>query len=147
MLSFSILRRIGVFPSQCELSKWTWWSFNLYRITIFTILVIVTVLMTVQLFVASDLTQLARTIDIWTIFWSGLYKWCFILIFNEDFAKFNTLLVQVHTQGSVIYGQLANRFTSKYLKPGQKVSTLYMFTGIISSILIVLSPLVTYPKG
>ncbi|KAL5239505.1 hypothetical protein ACI65C_006915 [Semiaphis heraclei] len=109
---------------------------------------LITFLMTVQMFVATDLTLLARTIDIWTMFFSGLYKWFYMTVFNNEFSQLKTALTQIQTQGSMAYGgRSADAFTANYLKEMQKISFWHMFSGMVAAFFIIVSPLLTYPKG
>ncbi|KAL4082200.1 hypothetical protein QTP88_030194, partial [Uroleucon formosanum] len=108
---------------------------------------LVTLLMMVQMFIATDLTLLARTIDIWTMFFSGLYKWFYMMMFNGEFAQLKTALTQIQTQGSAAYGRSADAFTANYLKQTRKVSSWYLISGMVATFFIIVSPLLTYPKG
>jgi hypothetical protein len=146
-LAYDILQWIGVFP-QWIWSKWKLWVYSIYRIMIFVMIALFTVLMTVQMFVATDLTILARTIDIWTMFLSGLYKWSCMSLFHEKFVKLKTKLIEIQVQGSVAFGRRsADIFTSNYLKQTQKVTFGYMMSGLVAAGFLIMSPLLTYPKG
>ncbi|VVC39900.1 Olfactory receptor, insect [Cinara cedri] len=104
--------------------------------------------MTVQLCLVTDLTMLARTIDVWTLFMSGIFKWVFMMVFNEEFAKLNSTLTQIHAQGRVAYGEYAaDEFEVEFMKPTRKITWWYMFTGLIVTTIICLSPILSYPKG
>lgn len=143
---YNVLQAIGVFPS----TKWTKWkqrAFNFYRTIFFIFLALVTFLMTVQMFIATDLTLLARTIDIWTMFFTGLYKWFYMVMFSGEFAQLKTALTQIQTQGSAAYGRSADEFTANYLKQTRKISSWYLFSGMVAASFIIVSPLLTYPKG
>ncbi|CAI6361689.1 unnamed protein product [Macrosiphum euphorbiae] len=108
----------------------------------------ITVLLMVQISVATiDLSHLARTIDIWTVFFSGMYKWSYMTVFNGEFAQLKTKLTVIQAQGSAAYGSSADEFTSNYLKPMRNISFWYMFSGVVAAIFIDLYPLLTYPKG
>nr|UMT69241.1 odorant receptor 67 [Myzus persicae] len=144
--SYNILRSIGVF-SASDSTKWTRWAFNFYRVIIFIVITLVTTLMMVQMFVATDLTLLARTIDIWTMFSTGLYKWFYMTMFRGEFSQLKTALTQIQAQGSVAYGSSADAFTADYLKQTRKISFWYMFSGMVASFFIIVSPLLTYSKG
>ncbi|CAI6344075.1 unnamed protein product [Macrosiphum euphorbiae] len=107
----------------------------------------VTVLMMVQMFVVTtDLTLLARTIDIWTMLFSGMYKCFYMTVFNGEFSQLKTKLTAIQAQGSAAYGSSANAFTSSYLKPMRNISFWYMFSGMVAAFFIIVSPLLTYPK-
>ncbi|XP_060840575.1 odorant receptor 83a-like [Rhopalosiphum padi] len=144
--AYNILRWIGVFSSS-DSTIWTRLAFNFYRVIIFIILALFTILMMVQILVTTDLTMLAKAIDIWTMFFSGLYKWLYMMVFNWKFAQLKTALAQLQTQGSMAYGRSADAFTADYLKQMQKISYWYLFGGIVAAVLIIVSPLLTYSKG
>jgi hypothetical protein len=143
---YNILQWIGVFPSS-DSTIWTRLAFNFYRVIIFIFLALFTILMMVQMLVTTDLTMLAKTIDIWTMFFSGLYKWLYMTVFNWEFTQLKTALTQLQTQGSKAYGRSANTFTADYLKQMQKISYWYLFGGIVAAVFIIVSPLLTYSKG
>lgn len=144
--AFNILRCIGIFSWRAP-SKWTRRAFNCYRAIIFIAASIITILMSIQICVARDLTILARTIDIWTMFSTGLYKWFCMTVFSREFSKLSTDLVGIQAQGSAAYGPSANLFTDDYLKLTKKITYWYMFSGQLASFFIMVSPLLTYPKG
>lgn len=145
--AYNTLRSIGVFSSS-DSTRWTQRAFDFYRAIFFIVMALITFLMTVQMFVATDLTLLARTIDIWTMFFSGLYKWFYMTVFNNEFSQLKTALTQIQTQGSMAYGgRSADAFTANYLKEMQKISFWHMFSGMVAAFFIIVSPLLTYPKG
>lgn len=144
-LAFYSLQWIGIFSSSNP-SRSILWILNVYRGVILIGIGFITCLMTIQIFLATDLTILARTIDIWTMFLSGLYKWFYMTVFNKKFAKLNSALVQIQAQGTVAYGQTADLFTANYLKLTQKVTFWYIFSGMVAVFFIIISPLLTYPK-
>ncbi|XP_025406273.1 uncharacterized protein LOC112680402 [Sipha flava] len=146
-LAFDILQWIGVFPSR-EWSKWKSWFYSVYQIMIFTIIFLTTILMTIQMFVSTDLTILARTIDMWTLFLSGLYKWFYMSLFHEDFARLKTKLFEIQALGSVAFGRRsADMFTTNYLKKMQRVTFVHMMSGTVVIGLTIVSPLLMSPKG
>jgi len=145
-LSYSILQWIGIFP-PCNSSKWTLRALNVYRVAIFVVIGSITILMTTQMIVATDITVLAWTIEIWTMFISGLFKWFSMIMYNNKYAKLRTTLVQIQSQGSTAYGQPANSLTDKYLKLTQKMTILYICSGVFASAIAIISPLMTYPRG
>ncbi|CAH1712457.1 odorant receptor 10a-like [Aphis gossypii] len=144
--AYNVLQWIGVLPPS-DSTKWTRRVFNFYRSIIFIILTLFTTLMTVQMFVTTELTILARTIDIWTMFFSGLYKWIYMTVFNWEFAHLKFALAQLQTQGSKAYGRSADVFTADYLKQTKKISYWYLFSGFVAGFFIIVSPLLTYSKG
>lgn len=144
--AYNVLRWIGVFPSN-DCTAWKRWAFNFYRMIIFIVLFLGTFLMAFQMCVATDLTLLARTIDIWTMFSTGLYKWLCMAVFDDEFAKLKTAFSQIQYQGSMAYGRSADLFTANYLKQMPSISFWYLFSGVVAAFLIIISPLLTYPKG
>lgn len=143
---FSILKCIGIF-FPADPSKWTVLAVNVYRAVIFVVISLTTTLMTIQMFVATDLTILARTIDIWTMFLSGLFKWFCMTAWSSQFSELNTALTRIQAQGSAAYGRSADRFTNEYLRFMHKTTIWYLVLGMIAVCFIVASPLLTYPKG
>lgn len=147
-LPYNLLKCIGIFSLHGESSKWTLLAYNLYRGFIFVLTSMVTVLMTVQLGVVTDLTMLARTIDVWTMFLSGIFKWVFMTIFNEKFEKLKSTLIQIHAQGRVACGEYAaDQFEVEFMKPTRNITWWYMFSGLMALISFCLSPILSFPKG
>lgn len=145
--AINVLSWIGIFSRCSDRSKWVLWVVNAYRVTIFILISLLTILMTVQMFVATDLTILTRTIDIWTMFLSGLYKWFCMTVFNREFMKLSTDLVKIQAQGSSAFSRSADVFTHDYLKFTKQITYWYMFSGGLAATLIITSPLLTYPRG
>lgn len=145
-LAYFILQCIGIFPSSGP-STWSRWAFEVYRTFVFAITASITLLMTIQMCVVTDLTTLARTIDIWTMFLSGVYKWFCMSAFNVHFAELSTSLDRIQAQGKVAFGGLADQFTTNYLKLMNKIIMWYIWFGIIAVFFIVISPLITYSQG
>lgn len=144
--AYRFLHWIGVF-STSDSSAWSRWAFNVYRVFIFTVSVLITVLMTVQMFVATDLTTLARTIDIQTMLLSGIYKWFCMTVFSKKFAELSTDLIRIQAQGSVVYGKSANRFIANYLKPMDKIIFWYIMSGVAVIFFNISDPLFTFLLG
>jgi len=140
---FNILRCIGIFPLRTT-SEWKCRIYKTYRVLVFDLLALIVLLMTVQLCVAPDLSVLARTIDMWTMFLSALYKWLCLTMFNENFANFNSTLTKIQYQGSIAYGNTASQFTENYLKKTKLVTFWYLFFGFVAVFLIIGSPFLTY---
>lgn len=145
-LPSNILRFVGIFPLSGPRSKCTSWTFIAYQTLTCTLVATMTVLMTVQLILAPDLSLLTRTIDIWTIFLSGLYKWCFMTVFYRDYMEYTRALDRIQAQGSIAYGASADGFTVSYLKPTRRVCAWYLFYGQVAVTLVCTSPFMTYPK-
>lgn len=143
-LQINVLTCLGIFPPSSE--RWPRRAFIVYRTAMFVFMLFIAVTMGVQMVVATDLTTLARIIDIWTMFISGLYKWCYIAWFDREFADLNASLVRLQVQGSVARGQSARTFTADYLKRMRPITMWYMFSGLVASILIIANPLVNYPQ-
>lgn len=144
-LSYNVLQWIGIFPSHNE-AKWTMWAFNVYRLLIFLTTALFTILLSIQMIIATDLTILVRIIDILTMLLSGLYKWYCMTVYNKSFSKLRFTLVQIQAQAIVAYGEPANLFMDNYLKPTRKITLWYLCSGVIVTVCFVASPLFTYPK-
>lgn len=142
-LSLAILRRIGVFHSFNILK----WRLNICRVIIFVLILLIIILVTVQLFVAPDPTQLARTVDVWTVFISGLYKWCYMTMFNDEFFKLYSTLAHVQTQGSIAFGKSADQFTKKYSTITYKTALGYLITAFVGVFIVFGSPFLLFPQG
>lgn len=145
--AINVLSWIGIFSRRSDKSKWTLWVVNAYRVAIFILVGLLTTLMMIQMSVATDLTILARTIDIWTMFLSGLYKWFCMTVFNREFVKLSTDLVDIQAQGSSAFGRSADVFTADYMKFTKQITYWYMFSGGVAATMIIGSPLLTYPRG
>lgn len=145
LLSYNVLQWIGIFPSQNE-SKWTSWALNVYRFLIFIIIGLVIILMSIQMVVSTDLSTITRTIDIWTMFVSGFYKWYYMTMYNVSFSKLRTMLVQIQSQGTMVYGKPANLFTANYLKYARKTTIWYLSSGVLAVFIYILHPLLAYLK-
>lgn len=143
-MQINVLTCLGIFPPSSE--RWSRRAFIVYRTAMFVFMLFIAVTMGVQMVVAADLTTLARIIDIWTMFISGLYKWCYIAWFDREFADLNASLGRLQVQGSVARGQSARTFTADYLKRMRPITMWYMFSGLVASILIIANPLVNYPQ-
>lgn len=145
-LSYNILQWIGIFHcrtnqnARCVLSTCTEFLF------FFFIVGSITILMNIQMVIATDLTIIARTIEIWTFLLSGLYKWYCMTAYNENFSKLRMTLVQIKAQGTVAYGVPANLFTDNYLKSTRKITLWYLFSGVIAVFLTIVNPLLSHPK-
>lgn len=144
--AINVLSWIGIFYRCSDKSKWTLRVVNAYRVAIFILISLLTILMTIQMFVATDLTILTRTIDIWTMFLSGLYKWFCMTVFNREFMKLSTDLAKIQAQGSSAFGRSADVFSRDYQKFTKQITYWYMFSGGVAATLIIASPLLTYPR-
>jgi len=142
---FNILTCCGIFPLNGT-SQWKSWGCSIYRVLVFGLLALIVLLMTIQLCVAPDLSVLARTIDMWTMFLSGLYKWIYMTMFNGQFANLNTKLAEIQDQGSIVYGNTANQFTKNYFKNTTRIIWWYLFFGMIMVFLIAVNPFLTYSQ-
>lgn len=145
-LPTNVLRCLGIFPLSGPRSRWTSRTFDVYRTLIFAVMLTFTVLMTVQLISATDLSLLTRTIDMWTMYLSGLYKWCTMAVFYRDYLELVRALDRIQAQGSIAYGTSADGFTANYLKPTRAVCVWYLFSGLVAAIFVCTSPFMTYPK-
>lgn len=144
-LSFNILQYLGIFPLRNS-SKCILFFFKIYRIFMFVLIASLTFLMTVQIIVATDLSLLARTIDIWTMFVSGFYKWCYMMLFNKDFAEIKSLLAQMQAKGSAEYGKSTDQFIINYTKRTRQVTICYLATGVLAVFFIILNPVIFFFK-
>lgn len=144
--SVKVLSFNGIF-SFPDTSKRAALFFNIYRVIIFLYSVFCLFMMAVQLFLTPDLSQLTRTIDLWTVIFSGFYKWCFMVWYRDDFVKFNTALIHVQEQGSAAYGSSTDRFTANYSKIIRTFTLCYLSFGLVTPLLISLNPFLTYPMG
>lgn len=118
-----------------------------YQAAVITVVGAVTISMTIQLFVAPDLTMLARTIDLWTMCWTGLYKWCAMATFSERFQEFRTLAAIIRKQSTAVYGPWAHQFTVAYQRKMNIISYAYVFSGFPVVVLLSVGPLMTYQQG
>lgn len=118
-----------------------------YRIAFLVIVATVSTSMTVQLFVAPDLSSVARTIDLCTVCWSALYKWCAVVKCDRSFGEFGSRLANVHEQAVTAYGQTANRYVADRMRRIRTVSYAYVATGYAVIVMVLFGPILTYPKG
>lgn len=143
--SIRLCRLLGLFPPETGTKSVTK-AYRAYQMVIFAMVGIVSTTMTIQLCVSPDMKTLARTIDVWTLCWSGLYKWAYIVVYVKKFRKFHRLLDGVHTQATVVYGPGTQQFTVNQLKGLRMVSNLYGLSSLLFAIIITLG-LMTYSKG
>lgn len=143
--SIRLCRLLGLFPPETG-TKFVTTAYRAYQMVIFVIVGIVSTSMTIQLYVSPDMKTMARTIDLWTMCWSGLYKWAYIVVYVNEFQMFHRILDGVHTQATVVYGPCAQQFTVKQLKGLRMISNLYALSGLFLAIVLTLG-VITYPKG
>lgn len=144
--SIGLCRLLGLFPPESR-SKFVTSAYRVYQVVMFVVFCIVTTSMTIQLCVSHDMKTMARTIDLWTMCWSGLFKWSYIVVHINQFRKFHRLLDDVLMQATVAYGPIAHQFTVNYLKGLRTISNLYALSGFILAIALMLGITITYPKG
>lgn len=144
-LYIKLLQFFGIFFPKTS-SKMILFTFYVYRVFIFILMMYFAITMTIQLFVTTDLAILARTIDLWTMCLSGLYKWFYLTLFNKDFSKLNHKLVLLQAFGSANHKQSADQFTINYLKKTRTITLWYVFSGFVAAVLVIINPLVTYPQ-
>ncbi|XP_050535850.1 odorant receptor 43a isoform X2 [Daktulosphaira vitifoliae] len=143
-LQLNVLKWCGMLHLTNCSSKLALKMFNIYRITIFFLVSISVITLTTQLTVTSSMLMLAKTIDMWTMAISGMYKWFCMIKFSNDFIAFDTSLVQIQTNAVLIYGSKANKFTKNHLRYTKKITVFYLLSGFIGVICIILMPLFAY---
>lgn len=119
--------------------------FRISRAALLVTVVAVTVSMTVQLFVAPKLDQLVRTIEIWTVLLSGLYKWGYVTAYGDHFVELNDKLVRV--QATVVRTTADRCAATDRLRHVRRMTRWYLFSGVFGLVLGVVNPLVSYPRG
>lgn len=144
--SIRLCRLLGLFPPENG-SKFVTTAYRAYQVVIFVVVCVVSTSMTIQLCVSPDMKTMARTIDLWTMCWSGLYKWSYFVVHIDEFRTFHRLLDGVHAQATVAYGPAAHQFIVKQLKGLRIVSNLYALSGFFLAVSLTLGVLITYPKG
>lgn len=152
----NILRCVGVFPLSDDESRstvsWSSRAFHVYQTVLFVLTTTTTVLMSVQVFVAPNMNLLTRTVNIYTMFLSGLYKWCVMRAFSGRYAELDATLDRVQAQGSVAYHvvsvgcESADAYTANYLKHTRTLSALYLLIGILGAVTGNISPFFSYSK-
>lgn len=143
--SCNFLKCLGIFPPDTN-SKWILFAFNIYRGILFLLSIFFTTMMTIQLPLSSDITLLARTIDIWTMCVSGLYKLLYMTVFNPDFFKLNMMLMKIQELGSNAYGRSADQFVAKYMRRVQLITVWYLISGLLLALFLCSYPLIAYPR-
>jgi len=116
-----------------------------YQAAIFAVVSAASVSMTVQLFRTSDMKMMARTIDLWTVCLTGLYKWSYVVASDREFREFRRLLDGVHAQAAVAYGPTAaaRRFAAGHPRRLRAISVGYVYMGLVVSVCLVLSTINT----
>ncbi|XP_050436328.1 uncharacterized protein LOC126843064 [Adelges cooleyi] len=146
-LQVDVLRLLGIFPPANGSNATAMIAFNIYRVMFFAVVGIVTLSMTVQIFAAPDLSVLARTVDMWTMSFTGLYKWACMTWCSDRYAEFQSALLTIGDQGTKAYCQSSRLFVAKRMKSTRCVTVVYLITGIALSAFLIVSPLITYSKG
>lgn len=144
--SIRLCRSLGLFPPETE-SKFVVMAYRMYQVVIFTIVCVVSLSMTIQLCVSTDMKMMSRTIDLWTLCWVGLYKWSYVVVYIDKFRTFHLLLDSLHLQATNVYGVNADQFTSNRLKMFRTVNYLYILSGFFIISVLTLGTMITYPKG
>ncbi|VVC25909.1 Olfactory receptor, insect [Cinara cedri] len=143
-----LCRLIGLFPPDRAESWPASVAHRAYQVSLFAVVSVVTTTMTIQLFVAPDLTMLARTIDIWTMCLSGLYKWFCLAVFTEKYRTLHGLLDSVQTQAGVVYGPTAScHFIANHSRRIGFISYSYGLSGLITGVILTLGAMFSYSKG
>lgn len=113
-----------------------------YQAAFFTVVFAVSASMTVRLFAsADDLTMLARTIDLWTMCWTALYKWTAMVACDGPFRQFHARLAAAGD------GARADLYAAARLRHAGPVSYAYVLSGFLVAVSMSLSPLISYPRG
>lgn len=148
--AFTLCRWLGLFPPETD-SKLARAMYRAYQVTFFAVVSTVSMSMTIQLFAAPDLTVLARTIDMWTLCWTGLYKWTCMAVRARQYSQFHWLLFDVQSQGARTYdgdsGPGSDRFTVDRLKSLKVVSHSYVLSGFVVVTFLTAGFTMTYPQG
>lgn len=135
-------RRFGMFPPETD-AKFVATAYRGYQAMFFVLVLITSISMTIQLFLTSDMETMARTIDLWTVCFTGLYKWSYVVVFNCKFLEFQKLLDRVHAQAIVTYGPKVHGFTGNYLRRLRMISDGYMYFAFFVSISLMSSTVIT----
>ncbi|VVC25910.1 Olfactory receptor, insect,DHS-like NAD/FAD-binding domain [Cinara cedri] len=140
-----LCRLIGLFPpgSKPDVAA----AYRAYQVLLFAVVSTVTATMTIQLFIAPELDTLARTIDIWTMCLSGLYKWYCLAVFVDKYRTLHGLLDRVRVQAEVVYGPSAHRFMANHVRRVGLISNVYGLSGILVAGFLSLGAMYSYPKG
>lgn len=152
----NILRCFGVFQLSGDKSRltvsWSSRAFHVYQTVLFVLMTTTTVSMSVQVFMAPNMDLLTRTVNIYTMFLTGLYKWCVMTAFSGRYVELDAVLDRVQAQGSVAYrvvgagGESAGAFTADYLKHTRTLSALYLLAGALGAVSGSISPFFPYSK-
>lgn len=137
---------IGLHPPENH-SRLVLAAYRAYQAVVFVVIGIVSTSMTVQLFISTDLTMVARTIDLWTMCWTGLYKWTSFAVSVNPHLAFCRRLADIQAQAVVLHGPTADRYMADRLKRVGVISTVYVLSGFFVVFFLSLSAIVTYPKG
>lgn len=141
-----LCRLLGLFPPETN----SWYvrvAYRTYQTIIFSVMSLVSTSMTIQLFTAPDMNLLARTIDMWTVCWTGLYKWFYLAAFIDEFRAFHRLLNATQAQAIVARGMVTQKVAIKHLRLIPIASNAYAFSGFVLAIFLSLGAMITYPKG
>lgn len=144
--AISLCRLLGLFPPETE----SWYvrvAYRAYQVLLFVVVCLVSSSMTIQLFTAPNMNLLARTIDMWTLCWTALYKWFYVATFVSEFHAFHRLLDATRVQATVAHSPAARRVIDKRLRLVPVVSNTYMLSGFVLTIFLSLGVIITYPKG
>lgn len=137
-----LCRIFGMFQPETG-SKFVATVYRACQGVFFLVVLLTSISMTVQLFITSNMDMMARTIDLWTVCLTGLYKWSYVVMFNYKFLEFQTLLESVHAQAIVAYGPKAHRFTANYLRRLRVICVAYVYSAFFVSISLTLSTINT----
>lgn len=148
--AIGLCRLLGLFPPETG-SRYVRMAYRTYQTIIFTVMCLVSTSMTIQLFTAPDMNLLARTIDMWTVCWTGLYKWFYLAAFVDELRAFHRLLNATQDQAIVARNMVTRRVTRIIEHPTPKLipiaSNAYAFSGFVLAVFLSLGAMITYPKG
>lgn len=146
--AYKMCRWVGLFRPPTNGSWFVACVYGMYRTILFVVVFVVSVSMTAQLFMSPDLSTVARTIDMLTMCWSGLYKWCAVVAFSARFAEFRTMLIDIQGQAAAAYGdKAAEKFVWQRGRHISAVSYVYVLGGFLVTVVLAAGPLISYPKG
>lgn len=144
--AIGLCRLLGLFPQETN----SWYvrvAYRTYQAVIFSVMCLVSTSMTIQLFTAPDMNILARTIDMWTVCWTGLYKWFYLAVFIDEFRALHRLLNATQAQAIVVRGMVTRHVAIKRLTLIPIASNVYAFSGFVLAVFLSLGAMITYPKG
>lgn len=144
--AIGLCRLLGLFPPETG-SRYVRVLYRAYQVLLFAVVCLVSLSMTIQLFTAPNMNLLARTIDMWTLCWTALYKWFYVATFDSEFHAFHRLLNATRAQAAAAHGPAVRRMADERLRLVPMVSNTYALSGFVLTVFLSLGAVVTYPKG